>query len=532
MRRRNKVSKGLYAITGLFAVEILAIILVFQVFSSVECQRTTVAAACSGLHGLTVRLMCVLGSAVTVLWFSPEMRHGLFRIASEPGTNRFWMVIHALGVVLIFGPWFAWDPDRFNQDFPIFLFTLSLGGLLAGLGGLGWLIPYRDLGQFLQKSGQGFWAVLLLSFFLPDLADGLGFIWHSFDALLLATFFSIALLLSTLGHHVVLDPEIFVIGTGDFYVEVASACSGIEGFALTTAFMAIYAVLTRDTLRQARYWALVYPAALLASWMFNVVRISLLILIGEYVSPTLAVDGFHSFAGWLFFTILALGILAVVQGMRGLHRGDDLRSSPADMVPVRQDPAISQIVPFIVLMLSGLIAQTFWQHPELGYPLQVLSVVLILWIFRKPFLALTWRLDPVAIGVGILVGAGWLWTAGESTPLAGLELLTPMTLGLWVICRVIGTSILVPIVEEAFFRGYLLNWMMRVNHWPVLVSVALSSLAFALLHGRILEAGLAGLLLAWVRLRRDRLGDAIIAHVIANSIIAIAALMSGDWSLI
>jgi CAAX protease family protein len=526
------VTNRVYWITGLFAVEILAIILVFQVFSAIECQLTSVAAACHGLHDLTVRFLCVLGSAVTLLWFSPDVRRSLLQAASEQGANRLWLVLHMLGIALIFVPWLSWDPERFNEDFRIFLITLSFGGILAGLGGMGWLIPYRALRDVLRNGGYGLWAVIVLSFFLPDLAAALGFLWHSFDALLLTTFFSIALILSALGHHVVLDPDVFVIGTGDFFVEVASACSGIEGFALTTAFMAIYAFLMRDTLRQGRYWALVYPAALLVSWILNVVRIAMLILIGEYYSPTLAVDGFHSFAGWLFFTILAVGVLGVVQGMRGLHRGMPTERRAEVLLPFRQDPSVAQIVPFMALMLSGLMSLTFWQYPELGYPWQVLAVALVLWLFRKPFLALDLSRDPIAIGVGVVVGVGWVLTAGSQDPLTGLDLLTPAALSLWVICRMIGTCLIVPVVEEAFFRGYLLRWMSQDNKLPVLFAVVLSSLGFALLHGRIIEAGLAGVLFAWLYLRHNRLGDAILAHVIANSLIAIAALLSGNWSLI
>jgi exosortase/archaeosortase family protein len=45
----------------------------------------------------------------------------------------------------------------------------------------------------------------------------------------------------------------------------------------------------------------------LALWCLNVVRLVALILFDNW-SDALAVDGFHSVAGWLFFNAAALGL--------------------------------------------------------------------------------------------------------------------------------------------------------------------------------------------------------------------------------
>ncbi len=102
----------------------------------------------------------------------------------------------------------------------------------------------------------------------------------------------------------------------------------------------------------------------------------------------------------------------------------------------------------------------------------------------------------------------------------------------WAVVRVLGTAVLVPIVEEMFFRGYLLARLDGPQVWRRAGAVIVSSLAFALLHGRWVEAGLAGLVFAAVMLRRGRVTDAIWAHVTANSAVAAVAVWRGDWSLI
>jgi exosortase/archaeosortase family protein len=76
-------------------------------------------------------------------------------------------------------------------------------------------------------------------------------------------------------------------------VHIARPCAGVEGFALVRVFGAVGATLFGRGLRQGRFGLVVVPLALPASWTFNAIRIAFPILIGEYVSPEIAVNGFH-----------------------------------------------------------------------------------------------------------------------------------------------------------------------------------------------------------------------------------------------
>jgi hypothetical protein len=535
--RGKPVNKRLYWISALFALEILAIVLVFQVFSSVECRLTDIESACRGLRSLLIRGLCVFVALGVFMWFRPKMRRNLLRMTQDGGFGRrIWGFVHLAGLMLIFGPWVAADPGTLNREFTTYFVTLAAGGLGAVTGGVFLLVPVRDLLSWLREGGLGLALVAGVALIIPDLADLLSPLWWSLDGLLTVTFYGVAVMLSLLGQQVGLSPETSVIGTGEFFVEMAGSCSGIEGFALTTGFFVIYALLMGRGLRQKPFWLLVFPAALLVSWLFNLIRITVLILLGAYVSPELAVNGFHSFAGWLFFTILALGVLWVVQAASFLHRDDDTghtqEAAPGDLPPLREDPVAAWIAPFIVFMLSGLLVHTFWQNPELGYPVQVVLMATALWWFRKPFLELDWKIDPIAVGAGLLVGLGWLWGAGRGSSVPEAGTLTIMSFTTWATLRVLGTSVLVPVIEEAFFRGYLLRWIGGSHPGRTVLAVVVSSVAFALLHGRYVEAGLAGVVFALVALRRGRLADAIIAHAVANTTIAAVAWISGDWSLI
>lgn len=524
----------LFWLTALFAAEVLAIVLVFQVFSSVECRLTDVENACRALRSVMVRSMCAFAATGLFLWFRPVLRQKLVAASQNDYGARLWAIVHLAGLGLIFLPWITADAAQLNANFRTYLYTLIGGATLAGLGGLLWLLPHHHLMQWLRDGGAALLPVALAALFIPDLALALDPLWWSVRGLLVATFYGVAVILALLGNHVLLDPDSSSIGTGGFIVDIAGSCSGIEGFALTTGFLAIYAVLMRDTLKQRRFWLIVFPVALLVSWLFNLIRISILILIGAHVSPELAVNGFHSFAGWLFFTILALAVLWVVQVVPGLHRTEPVETDEEDLEvpPLSQDLAAAQIAPFLVFMVSGLLVNTFWQEPAVAYPLQAAMIAAALWVFHKPILSLEWRMDPVAVAAGVLVGLGWIITAQSGETVAGLGDMGAGALAGWVVIRVIGTSALVPVVEELFFRGYLLNFLKGETIIRTGAAVVISSLGFALLHGRIVEAGVAGVIFALVVLRQGRVADAIVAHAVANAIIAIAAMIGGDWSLI
>ena len=98
--------------------------------------------------------------------------------------------------------------------------------------------------------------------------------------------------------------------------------------------------------------------------------------------------------------------------------------------------------------------------------------------------------------------------------------------------RVAGTVLLVPLVEELFFRGYLLARLDGPTPARRLVAVAVSSAMFGAMHERWLVAFFAGVAFAMIYLRQNGLGNAIVAHVAANLVVAAWALAAGDWTAI
>ena len=97
--------------------------------------------------------------------------------------------------------------------------------------------------------------------------------------------------------------------------------------------------------------------------------------------------------------------------------------------------------------------------------------------------------------------------------------------------------LIVPIVEELAFRGYLLRRLVSSDFTEVplnrlfLLPLLVSSLMFGVLHQNYLGGVLAGALYAFAQIHRGRLSDAILAHAITNGLIAVYVLGAGSWHL-
>jgi CAAX prenyl protease-like protein len=119
----------------------------------------------------------------------------------------------------------------------------------------------------------------------------------------------------------------------------------------------------------------------------------------------------------------------------------------------------------------------------------------------------------------------------------GLAELTSGSAAIWLAFRVLGSVITVPLAEELAFRGYLIRKLIAKDFENVplgrftLLSFILSSVLFGLLHERWFAGTLAGMAYALALYRRGQLGDAVIAHMTTNALIAIFVLTQAKWSL-
>ena len=408
----------------------------------------------------------------------------------------------------------------------------ALAGLATAVSWGASVVPHRS------RMGIDRWVLGVLAFgtVLGALAWNMGHWTRSFwIPLSRSTFWVVQQLLRLGFRETVCDPERFVVGTSTFSVSIAPQCSGYEGIGLIWTFLAGVLWFFRDRFRFPRAF-LLFPIGTAVIWLANAARIAALVAVGTLISPEIAVGGFHSLAGWLSFNLVGLGLIAVAQRCR-FFAATGARAE----VPPREGPTAAYLMPLLAVVAAGMVTGAFTAGFDRFYPLRVVAAAVVFWCYRgaygRPRLAWSWE------GVGIGVAAFALWMALEPSPASAAGRPTPwgvLTPGLavaWLIARVLGSVVVVPIAEELAFRGYLLRRVVAADFAAVtpgrlsLAAVAISSAAFGALHGRWLAGTLAGLLYTLAYCRRGRLGDAVLAHATTNALIAADVLAMGAWSL-
>ncbi|MBO9478924.1 exosortase E/protease, VPEID-CTERM system [Shimia sp. R11_0] len=509
--------------TALAVAELLLVIVTYQVMASIECRLTEIETACRALRSMTARGLSVMAVMAIYFWLRPMAFRTLSSAIQKSPGHSLWMGSHIFGITLIFLPIFVFGAAEISKTFTPSLVLFLSGGLCAAMSLLLWVTPWKQWRRWMRSDSYLLPLALITGSLIPDLANLIRPAWE-LSALSSLTFFLVFICLSLWGFDVGVHPPTYEIGIKDFYVQIASQCSGVEGIALITMFMGIYALLMRSELRQNRFWLILFPLAVLTSWIFNILRIAILIVIGATVSPEHALNGFHSYAGWLMFTALALGVVFIADRASWLHR--QTATTPSPRASLRQDDLALRIVPFITVMLSGVMASTFWQNPDDGYALRVGMMSAALWFFFPALCSLISAPRLASVLVGFCVGMMWVLTSAPSEAQSTLP--TPT----WITLRLIGTIFLVPVIEELFFRGYVLRRLNRGGIFGATIAVFLSSLLFGLMHERMLAGALAGVVFALLYMRQNRLSDAIVAHMSANATIAFVALWTAKWALI
>jgi len=186
--------------------------------------------------------------------------------------------------------------------------------------------------------------------------------------------------------------------------------------------------------------------------------------------------------------------------------------------------------------------------PRWIYALAVLAVGALMWRWRREYGELSQQLAPdarellLAVGVGVAVFALWItldapWMrlgapVAKFIPVGGNgELLWPRIAARWV-----GAALLVPLMEELFWRSFVMRWIDSARFEAVdprqtsAKAVVLSTFLFMLAHTLWLAAILAGLAYAWLYRRTGRLWVPVVAHAVTNGVLGVWVIATGQWA--
>ncbi len=225
----------------------------------------------------------------------------------------------------------------------------------------------------------------------------------------------------------------------------------------------------------------------------------------------------------------------------------------SDILKFNLSGAAVRILPFAVFMCFIIAASLLpemhavegtWDTRHL-FTLRAVLVLALLVVFWSRYtelreLTLTWRQTALAVFSGMAVFVLWInldfpWaTFGETRAFeptradGGID---------WTLVefRLLGLALVVPVMEELFWRSFLMRWIDRQEFLqlpPAQVSlraVAISSLLFASEHQLWLAGLIAGLVYGLLYVRTGNLWVPVISHTVTNAVLGAWILATGNW---
>jgi len=213
-------------------------------------------------------------------------------------------------------------------------------------------------------------------------------------------------------------------------------------------------------------------------------------------------------------------------------------------------PSLPYVAPFAVFIAFLALE---WMLPldiETLYPIRVGVVLAVLVTASRRVIdfRVNNALGSILLGTAVFViwvapdvlwpayRSHWLFTnaiTGEARSTAPESVRSSL---LFVIFRSVGCVLLVPVIEELFWRGWLARWLIDhdFRRVPLGAFTAMSfwvgSLLFASEHGPFWDVGLlAGIAYNWWVRRTRNLANCILAHAVTNGCLTVYVLMAGQW---
>jgi len=209
-------------------------------------------------------------------------------------------------------------------------------------------------------------------------------------------------------------------------------------------------------------------------------------------------------------------------------------------------PSIARVAPFAVFLALTFCQGHFGASSAYWFYLAKTIVgAWLIWEMRPVVSEMRWAISWEAIVVSVAIFAVWVgldpyyqhltksgpaWNPnvefGEGSALAWLFILT----------RLLGSTFIVPPLEEVFYRSFLYRCIASQNFLSVPLNRFLpfpffaTAIAFGFSHNEWLAGILCGAAFQWLVIRKNRLGDAMTAHAITNFLLGVWIVWKQAWN--
>ena len=213
-------------------------------------------------------------------------------------------------------------------------------------------------------------------------------------------------------------------------------------------------------------------------------------------------------------------------------------------------PAVAYIGPFFVFIAFLAGGKYLPIPPGAEQILRFLVIAAAIWYFSRHLVSFKLKAPIASIGLGIAVFLLWIgpdslfpgyrnhWLFQNSL-MGTLQVSMPPGLlqdHFQLILRMARAALLVPILEELFWRGWLMRWLINEDFQQVPLgtytaySLVVTAVLFALEHGPYWEVGLAtGLIYNWWMTRTKSLPDLYVTHGVTNLCLSLYVIATGKW---
>lgn len=218
-----------------------------------------------------------------------------------------------------------------------------------------------------------------------------------------------------------------------------------------------------------------------------------------------------------------------------------------------QHPILSRVIPFaayILFLALGdyliLLCNSVGVDVKWVYVVKIVTVLTLLLYFWRDYSEL--KLKPKVRDLAFAAIAGllvlWVWilpypawaTLGDDVhgfnPIQGQDSAAAI---LWLSTRVLGAALIVPIMEELFWRSFVMRWVDNNNFLSIspdkvtTYALVISACLFAMEHQLWLAGLFAGIVYGLLYKIYKNLWVPIFAHAVTNGLLGIWIVITGNW---